>query len=138
MRRVHLRRHTSDSAMPVADPQLAGQSVVDTCHPVTDRRTNTRVNQGLVLESSNMGRPCKSCALASCEKEKTEKYALSGYKPASTGQRLLHWSTCSCCANRARGGPWQHGRDGSRRQDRTAQSARTWASLAPWVQASAS
>ncbi len=86
MRRAHLRHHTSDSAMPVADPQLAWQSIVDTCCPVTDRHADARVNQGLVLESSNTGRLCKSCALASCEKEKTEKYALSDYKPASTGQ----------------------------------------------------
>ncbi len=86
MRRACLRCHTSDSAMPVTDPQLAGQSIVDTCHPVMDRRADVRVNQGLVLESSNMGCLCKSCALASCEKEKTEKYTLSVYKPASTGR----------------------------------------------------
>ncbi len=105
MRRAHLRHHTSDSTMPVDNPQLAGQSVVNMCHPVVDRCTNVRINEGFVLKSGYTGCLCKSCELASCEREKAEKYALSVCKPASTGRRLLYWNTRSCYANRAQGGP---------------------------------
>ncbi len=48
--------------MPVnqsIDPQLVGQSVMNTHHPVVDRCADVRVNKGLMLKSGNTGCLCK-------------------------------------------------------------------------------